>query len=146
MRKGIFILVMFLFTGVMALYGKKISYIITPRPTTKTVRFSVFAGTDYSTPLYKKSKAKIVLTIVKFYGDKQEVIWEGLIDEGSIKNYPAADKPVFREVSVHNIYDNTETVAAYYNVIYDYKGSKISYEEGLTLSAGSNEDSLRIGI
>ena len=137
---------MFLFTGVMALYGKKISRIITQRPETKTVRFSVFAGTDYSTPLYKKSKAKVVLTICRFYNDKQEVVWEGVIDKGSIKNYPSRQNAVFREVSVHDVIDHTETLAAYYKVIYDYKGSEISYEEGISLSRGSNTDSLKIGI
>lgn len=146
MKKGIFILVFFLFSGVMALYGKKISHIIAEKPKTKTVRFSVFAGTDYSTFLYKKSKAKVILTICRFNHDKQEVVWEGVIDRGSIKNYPSFANSIFKEVSVHNVYDRNETLAAYYKVIYDYKGSKMSYEEGISLSAGSGADSLKISI
>lgn len=146
MKKGISFLVVFLLSGVMALYGKKISHIIKAKPETKTVRFSVFAGTDYSPSLYKKSKAKVVLTICRFKRDKQEVIWEGTIDEGYVKNYPSSDNLLFREVSVHNVYDSKETVAAYYKVIYDYKGSKISYEDGISLSRGSSLDSMRISI
>ena len=146
MKKSISFLVIFLLTGVMALYGKKMSHLITAKPETKTVRFSVFAGTDYSPSLYKKSKAKVVLTIVKFKGDKQEVMWEGTIDEGYVKNYPSPDKSLFREVSVHNVYDYNESLAAYYTVIYDYKGSKISYQEGISLSGGSRIDSMKISI
>src|SRR4051812_2323221 len=113
MKKGISILVFFLFSGFMGLYGKKISHIIAEKAETKTVRFLVFAGTDYSTFPYKKSTAKVVLTICKFVDDKQEVVWEGVVDKGSIKNYPAFDNLVFKEVAVHNVYDRNETLAAY---------------------------------
>jgi hypothetical protein len=146
MKKGISILIFLLLTGVAGLYGKKISHIITAKPETKTIHFRVFAGTDYSTSLYKKSRAKVVLTVCKFVDDRQEVIWEGVIDEGRIKNYPPCNNPVFREVSVHNVFDRDETLAAYYKVIYDYKGSRMFYEEGITLSPGSLTDSLNISI
>ena len=146
MKKGICILMFLLLSGVAGLYGKKISHIITAKPATKTVHFRVFAGTDYSTSLYKKSRAKVILTICKFVEDRQEVIWEGVIDEGRIKNYPLSGNPLFREVSVHNVYDREETLAAYYKVIYDYKGSKMFYEEGITLSPGSLTNFLNISI
>lgn len=71
MKKAIFILVVFLFTGIVGMYGKRMRQIIAEKPETKTVHFSVFAGTDYSTFLYKKSKVKIILTIYRFADDKQ---------------------------------------------------------------------------
>lgn len=146
MKKGIFILVIFLFTGVIGMYAKRIRHIIAEKPETKTVRFTVFAGTDYSTTLYKKSKAKVILSIYRFTDSKQELVWEGVIDKGSIKKYPSIGSPLFKEVSVFNVYDRNETLAAYYKVIYDYKGSKMSYEEGVSLSNGTAVDLLRIPI
>ena len=146
MKKGIFILVVFLFTGVIAMYGKRMRHIIAEKPETKTVRFSVFAGTDYSTFPYKKSKARVILTIYRFIDNKQELVWEGQINKGSVKSYPSDANPLFKEVSVYNVYDRNETLAAYYKVIYDYKGSTVSYEEGLSLSPGSGADSLNISI
>ncbi|MDQ6812246.1 MAG: hypothetical protein M3040_00680 [Bacteroidota bacterium] len=146
MKKGIFILVFFLFSSVVVLYGKKIRHIIAEKPETKTVRFSVFAGTDYSTFLYKKSKAKVILSIYRFENKEQILVWQGEIDRGSIKNYPAASNPLFKEVSVFNVYDHNETLAAYYKVVYDYKGSQVSYEEGISLGAGSGLDTFNIAI
>ena len=146
MKKGIFILVVFLFSGVVVLYGKKIRHIIAEKPETKTVRFEVFAGTDYSTFLYKKSKAKVILSIYKFVDNRQELVWEGEIDKGSVKNYPSLAKPIFKEVSIHNVYDRNETLAAYYKVVYDCKGAKMYYEEGISLSIGSVAESLKISI
>jgi hypothetical protein len=146
MKKGICILMFLLLSGVVGLYGKKISHIIKAKPETKTIHFRVFAGTDYSTSLYKKSRAKVILTVCKFVEDRQEVVWEGVIDQGRIRNYPLSGNPLFREVSFHNIYDRDETLAAYYRVIYDYKGSRMFYEEGITLSPGSSTDSLIISI
>jgi hypothetical protein len=139
-------LAVFFVSGAFTLYGKRITYLISEKPENKTVRFSVFAGTDYSGSLYKKTKTKVKLTIVKCTGDKQEVAWEGVVDEGRVKNYPASSKPLYREVRVYNVYDRNETLAAYYEVVYDSKGSKMSYMQGIILSPGSNVDSLQIKI
>jgi hypothetical protein len=146
MKKVISILVIFLCSGAMGLYGKKISHLIAEKPETKTVRFSVFAGTDYSKSLYKNSNAQVVLTIYRYSNDKREVVWEGVIDKGSIKNYPVEDNSIVREVSVYNVYERNETIAAIYKVVYDYKGYKMSYEEGIPLTHGSAADSLKIRI
>lgn len=146
MRKGIFILVIFLFTGIIGMYGSRIRQIIAEKSETKTIRFSVFAGTDYSKSIYNKSNAKIFLSVYKYNRGKQELVWEHEIDKGSVKNYPSILKSVFREVTVYNVYDRNETLAAFYRVVYDYKGSMLSYQEGISLSKGSITDSLKISI
>ncbi len=146
MKKCIGILAVIFISGVVTLYGKKITHIISEKPENKTVRFSVFAGTNYSGSLYKKSKTKVNLTIIRFTGNDQEIVWEGVVDEGRVKNYPASSKPLYREVRVYNVYDRNETLVAYYEVVYDSKGSKMSYMEGITLSPGSKVDSLQISL
>ena len=145
MKKGICILAAFLISGAATLYGKKISQMILEKPENKTVSFSVFAGTDYSAPLYRKQKARVILTIRRFRGDKQEIIWQEVIDKG-LNNYPDSSKVLYREVTVNNIFDSKEIVAAYYQVLYSSRGSKISYENGISLSQGSKSDSLQISI
>lgn len=145
MKKGICILAAFLISGAATLYGKKISQMIFEKPENKTVSFSVFAGTDYSAPLYRKQKAEVILTIRRFRGGKQEIIWQEVIDKG-LNNYPDSSKVLYREVTVNNIFDSKEIVAAYYQVLYRSRGSKISYENGISLSHGSKSDSLQISI
>ncbi len=146
MKKGICILAAFLVSGAASLYGKKIGQMIFEKPENKTVSFSVFAGTDYSAPLYRKQEAKVILTICRFRGDKQEIIWQEVIDKGNINNYPDSSKVLYREVSVNNIIDSKEIIAAYYKVLYSSRGSEISYEDGISLSRGSKSDSLQISI
>ena len=146
MKKGICILAAFLISGAASLYGKKIRQVIFEKPENKTVSFSVFAGTDYSAPLYRKQKAKVILTICRFRDGKKEIIWQEVIDKGNVNNYPYSSKVLYRKVSVNNILDSKEIVAAYYKVLYSCKGSNISYENGVSLSPGSNSDSLQISI
>ena len=69
MKKGISLVAVLVMSSAIALYGKKISFMIYEKPATKTVEFSVFAGSDYSSSLYKKSKASVVLTVYKYAGD-----------------------------------------------------------------------------
>jgi hypothetical protein len=146
MKKGICILAVFLISGAATLYGKKIKQIISEKPENKTISFSIFAGTDYSSSLYKKSRAKVILTVCKFNGDNQEVVWQGVINDRGVKNYPSSVDPLYREVCIYNVFDRYEKLAAYYQVIYDSKGSKLSYVQGIPLAAGSQKDSLKISI
>lgn len=146
MKKGICILAVFLISGAATLYGKKIRQIISEKPESKTVSFSIFAGTDYSSSLYKRSKAKVILTVCKFRGDKQEIVWQGVVDDRGVKNYPSSFNPLYKEVCIYNVFDRYEKLAAYYQVIYESKGSTFTYVEGIPLTAGSKKDSLLISI
>ncbi|MGI8637305.1 MAG: hypothetical protein ACR2KZ_18075, partial [Segetibacter sp.] len=127
MKRFICILAVFLISGAATLYGKKIRQIISEKPETKTVSFSVYAGTDYSASLYKKSRAKVILTVCKFSKGTQEIVWQGMVDNGGVKNYPSSLNPLYKEVSVYNVFDSHEKLAAYYEVIYESRGSKLSY-------------------
>ena len=146
MKKGISLVVVLIMSSAIALYGKRISFLIYEKPATKTVEFSVYAGSDYSSSLYKKSKARVVLTVYKYAAENREIVWEGNIDEGNIKNYPSASKPVIRKVSIHNVLESRETLVAAYRVIYDSRESKLSYEDGVILSKGSTSDTLAVKI
>ncbi|HEX8357936.1 MAG TPA: hypothetical protein VF610_11005 [Segetibacter sp.] len=146
MKKLIAFIVFFLVSGVVALYGKKINYLMFEKGTTKTVKFSVYAGSDYSASLYKRSKAKVLLTIYKFANGERTVVWEGIVDEGPVKNYPVASTPLVREVSIYNVFESQETLVASYKVMYDSKEAKLSYENGIVMSDNLKGDTLAIAI
>ena len=146
MKKGILMLTVFLISGAATLYGKKIRQIVFEKPQSKTVRFLVFAGTDYSAPIYKKEKAKVSLTISRLVDGKEEMIWEEVLDKGSVRNFPKYSNAMYREVCVHNVLDGRETLVAYYKVSYDSRKSMMSYVHGEALSPGSQLDSLQIKI
>lgn len=146
MKKLIAFVAVFLISGAVALYGKKINYLIFEKGTTKTVKFSIYAGSDYSASLYKKSKARVILTIYKFAGNERTVVWEGSVDERSVKNYPASSSPLIRKVSIHDVFESRETLVASYKVEYDSKESKLMYEDGTILSRGTENDILEIAI
>ncbi len=146
MKRFFCILAVFLISGAATLYGKKIKQIIFEKPETKTVSFSVYAGTDYSASLYKKSRAKVVLTVCKFSNGNTEIVWQGVVNNGGVKNYPSSFNPLYKEVCIYNVFDSREKLAAYYEVIYESKGSKISYVQAINLKSGSKEDSVQIAI
>jgi len=146
MKRFICILAVFLLSGAATLYGKKIRQIISEKPETKTVSFEVYAGTDYSAALYKKSKAKVILTVCKFSEGSPEIVWQGVVDNGGVKNYPSPSDPLYKEVSIYNVFDSHEKLAAYYEVIYESRGSKLSYLQGINLKSGSKEDLVKIAI
>ncbi|GEO07802.1 hypothetical protein SAE01_02980 [Segetibacter aerophilus] len=139
-------LVVFLISGAATLYGKKIRQIIFEKPQNKTVRFLVFAGTDYSAPIYKKEKATVSLTISRLTNGKEEIVWQEVLDKGSVRNFPNYSNAMYREVCVHNVFDNRETLVAYYTVSYASRKSQMSYVQGEALPQGSALDTLQVKI
>lgn len=145
MKKSIVLIILFLISTA-AINGKKITTLIFETPQVKTVKFSVFTGSDYSGRLYKNSKAKVILSIYKFRDNQSELLWKGEIDQGNIRNYPTACDPLFRKISIYNVFESRETVCASYKVIYNTKGSKMSYENGIVLSSDTLRNTLPIAI
>ena len=148
MNKCIWILLFIgiLLGGVVTLYGKKLHRITFTKTEQKTITFRIYTGTDYSSSLYKRLKAEVELTIYRFEDGEKILVWKDVVDEGKIKKFPTVNSPVYREVTVYNVVDRKETLAAYYKVSYVSGKSNIAYEKGLTLSPGSSTDSLEISL
>ncbi len=130
----------------LALQGGVRKILMAEVPVRKTVCFSVYASTNYSTKLYKQSKAKILLSIWKYNRGKQQLVWSSTIDAGSLKNYPSADQALFKEVSIYNVKEKQEILVAGYKVIYDQKGSTIAYDKGYIVPVGDSTKMLSIPI
>jgi hypothetical protein len=127
MKKILFFAAIFLSFAAIALQGKITSVIVPEKLVTKTVEFSMFLANNYTAPIFKKSSAKIVLTVYKLKGNSQEILWQIVVDKGNLKNYPSYEKSLFRKVSIYNIHEQSESVVASYKVIYDTRGSEFSY-------------------
>ena len=145
MKKFIFFVAVFLTCGTIALQGKMTTLLIKEKVVTKTAVFSIFQASNYSSKLYKKSNAKIVLTVYKITGNLQKTLWETIIDRGNLRNYPLIIKPLYRKLSFYNIYEQTEDIVASYKVIYNTRGSEFSYEQNCLLKNATG-DTLLIGI
>jgi hypothetical protein len=144
MKKSILVLGPFLFS--LALQGKVQEIMKPAKPVVKTVQFSVFAGSSYSNVLYNQLEGKVLLSVWKYNGNCQELLWQCIVDEGKLKDYPGSDKAIFREVSIYGISERKETLVAGYEVIYDTKGSKMFYNKGKILPVGDKDFKLNISI
>lgn len=115
-------------------------------PVSKTIRFSVFAATDYSSPLYKDSKAKVLLSIWKYEGSAHKLLWSDIIDEGKLKNYPVEESALFREVILNNVREKSEKLVVGYKIILNSKGSELSYEKGFIVPVGKKSKELAVSL
>lgn len=145
MKKIIFLIALFLISGVVALQGKITGLRFQEKFVSKTVQFSIFASGNYRGKLYKKSKAKVVLTVYKLNGNTQEVLWETVVDKGNLRDYPQSGNPLFRNLTFYNIREHHEDIVASYKVIYNNKNSELSYEQNCLLNS-STGDTLMIAL
>ncbi|HEX8332971.1 MAG TPA: hypothetical protein VF622_10125 [Segetibacter sp.] len=144
MKKSFLLLGPILFS--IALQGNVTDIIKPEIPVSKTIRFSVFAASDYTSPLYKQSKAKVLLSIWKYKGSSQQLVWSQVIDEGKLKNYPAEESALFREVNINNVLEKSERLVAGYKIIYNSKGSELSYDKGYIVPVGKKSKELPVSL
>ncbi|TDH23356.1 hypothetical protein EXU57_17960 [Segetibacter sp. 3557_3] len=144
MKKFLLLLGPVLFS--LALQGNVREMITPEKPVQKTVRFSIYASSNYSKSLYKQSKAKIILSIWRYKGRSQEQIWEGTVDAGRLRNYPSAEDPLFREVNLFGVKEHKEMLVAAYKVMYDSKGSTLAYDRGYIVPVGDSTKSVTVRL
>ena len=144
MKKYILLLGPILFS--IALQGNVTDIIKPEIPVSKTVRFSVYSAIDYSSPLYKQSKAQVLLSLWKYKSGKQELVWTGIIDQGNLKNYPGEENALFREVTIRNVRERSETLVAGYKIVYNSKGSELSYDRGYKVPDGDKTRTIPVAL
>jgi hypothetical protein len=144
MKKSFLLLGPILFS--IALQGNVTDIIKPETPVSKTIRFSIFAATDYNSQSYRQSKAKVLLSIWKYKGANQELVWSHIIDEGKLNNYPLEDSALFREVSINDVREKSEKLVAGYKIIYNSKGSELSYDKGYLIPVGNKTKELPVSL
>lgn len=130
----------------IALQGNVTDIIKPETPVSKTVRFSIFAAIDYTSPLYKQSKAQVLLSVWKYKSGVPQLVWSQTIDEGQLKNYPGEAEALFREVNIANVREKSERLVAGYKIIYNSKGSELSYDKGFLIPSGSKAKELSVAL
>jgi len=145
MKKIIFLISIFLISGAIALQGKISGFKFREKVQTRTVQFSIFVGTNYSGKLYKKSKAKVILSVYRLQGNSKDVLWESIVDRGNLRNYPQRNNALFRNLTFYNIPEHSQQIVASYKVVYNTKASEMAYEENCLLS-GAKGDTLQISL
>jgi hypothetical protein len=144
MKKLFLLVIPFLFS--VAIQGNVKEIIMPEKAVEKTVRFSIYASSNYSTSVYRQSKAKILLSIWKYKKNRPELVWSATVDAGKLKNYPSADEALFREVKVFNVKEHREQLIANYRVIYDNKGSELFFDKAYLVPVGDSMKKLFIAI
>jgi hypothetical protein len=129
MKKIISLVVAFLLVSVIALQGKIKGVVIHEKVLTKTIEFSIFLANSYSSALYKNSKAKVVLTVYKLNTNNKEILWNAIVDKGTLNEYPLFGKRIYKRLTVFNIKEHSDSLVASYKITYNTRGSEFSYEQ-----------------
>jgi hypothetical protein len=56
-------------------FSSFIGLVAPEKPVSKTVEMAIYSATDYSQEIYKKSKAKVYVTVSKYKNNKFEVVY-----------------------------------------------------------------------
>ena len=92
-------------------------------PVTRTISFSVYKGSNYTSQVYKESSAAIYIRIRKIRNASQDLIWDTTIDAKLLSKYPLFKKAISKTVIVPKIYKSEDRLEINYILNYSSNGS-----------------------
>ena len=92
-------------------------------PVTRTISFSVYKGSNYTSHVYKESSAAIYITIRKIRNASQDLVWDTTIDAKLLSKYPLFKKAISKTVVVPKIYKSEDRLEISYILNYSSNGS-----------------------
>lgn len=92
-------------------------------PVQKNAEFHVFAGKDYSDPVYQNVKADLHLQVLKinYITGQQTLLWDSVFATRKVTEFPSFDNRIVIQKSFP-ILDSHEKLNAAYSVKYDDNG------------------------
>ena len=131
---------------IAALVYKPIMQVVSEKPVSKSIAFSVYRDTNYNSEVYDQTSAKVHIVVEKVSKHGRKIVWENTIDARSLKQYPTADKAISQKIIVPGIFERKEHLEVKYFLIYDTKGTELEMQNGSVVSKGVNAEKLDINI
>ena len=113
-------------------------------PISRTISFSLYKGSNYTSQIYKSSSATINIAIWKIRNASQDLVWDTTIDAKQLSKYPLFKKAISKTVTIPHIYKRKDHLEINYVLTYNSKGSILKIpSEGYFLD---NTDTLAIKL
>ena len=145
MKKNLLWLTFILITsGVVVASYKPFMNRITEVPISRTISFSLYKGSNYTSQIYNSSSATIYITIWKIRNASQDLVWDTTIDAKLLSKYPLLEKAVSKTVTIPHIYKSKDHLEINYVLTYNSNGSILTVpSDGYFLD---NTDTLAIRL
>ena len=145
MKKNLLWLTFILITsGVVVASYKPFMNRITEVPISRTISFSLYKGSNYTSQIYNSSSATIYITIWKIRNASQDLVWDTTIDAKLLSKYPLLEKAVSKTVTIPHIYKSKDHLEINYVLTYNSNGSILTIpSDGYFLD---NTDTLAIKL
>lgn len=145
MKKKLLWLIFILITsGVVIASYEPVMDKIMEVPISRTISFSLYKGSNYTSQIYKSSSATINITIWKIRNASQDLVWDTTIDAKQLSKYPLFKKAISKTVTIPHIYKSKDHLEINYVLTYNSNGSILTIpSDGYFLD---NTDTLAIRL
>ena len=115
-------------------------------PVNKTIIFSVYKSSNYTTEVYRNSFVQVQVMVEKVNGHKRSIVWEKTLDAKLLNLFPSFENALSQIITVPNVFNKKQHLEITYTLTYDSNGSKLQMQGDTVVSAGTNSRELKIGI
>ena len=145
MRKNMLWLIFILLAsgGTIAAY-KPIMRCIQEKPVEKTISFSLYKSSNYTSRAYKGSCAEIYITVEKVRSAMRTIVWDTALDAKLLSKYPSAGKAFSQKITIPDVIESKEHLEMNYLLIYNSNGSVLKLQSRNFISDGSDTVAIKL--
>jgi hypothetical protein len=107
---------------------------------------AIYTAADYSQEIYKKSNAKVYVTIAKYKNNKFEVVYATTVRTGSLSKLPSQKDALVKVIHVNNFFEGQELLVAKYTISYESNGAVLSYDKYVLLPGGKGKSEFAVTL
>lgn len=122
-KKLLWVTFILIISGIVIASYKPVMVRINEVPISRTISFSLYKGSNYTSQIYNSSSATIYIAIWKIRNASQDVVWDTTIDAKLLSKYPLFKKAVSKTVTIPDIYKSKDRLEINYVLIYNSNGS-----------------------
>lgn len=128
-----------------AIIYKPVKEAITAKPIDKSVSFSVYKSTAYTSNIYDNTSTELNITIDKVKGNHRTQVWSKSFNAKLLKQYPSVEEAIAQTVTVPKVFGK-ERLEVRYTIKYDSRGSELRMESGAVIAGNEMTGKLDISI
>jgi hypothetical protein len=111
---------------------------IRDKPVEKTILFSLYRGSNYSSKVYRGSSAEIYIAVEKVRSTTRTVVWDTTVDAMLLSKYPSAKKAMSKKITIPNVIENKEHLEMNYVLTYNSNGSILKMQSSNFIFNGTD--------
>lgn len=114
--------------------------------TEQTIHIALGSEQRYASPVYANAKADVTVRIIKWKGDKPQVVWQKEINDINLQQHAGVQEFLAKDVELPQVANSRDRVTVNYLITYKDRGSEMQLQYNKEVKPVAGKNSVQVTI